>query len=378
MAQQCETDRAGRVRMPDERDFYAVGTLQPFLTRHRDNRRCGKIAAGKLKEGVVFGQCVFRHGGYGRSFSKRAGRDFTMSMYETYTANSTKNTKPTVMIFSFTAKLKSRRSAPSISNSKICPPSRIGIGKRLKIPRLMLMNAIKVMKSYGPCRAASPACWLMPIGPAMERGDIRRSSSFPAKSKIIMANVRLRDRFLKGLRQRKGFGNHQVLKRHADSPHRSHARRVAAACRDRGIEPLAGAFDHQMQRRALALLHNVDHLGTIQDDLAVHRIDPIARLNAGVGSGFSRIDRADHRGQQRAPSSYADALTSLDVGRDGSGVLLTVAHKCRVDGMRGIRENMKFQDFPIGIGDAVEFRDAVAGLNAGLGGRRVLRDVSDF
>ena len=55
----------------------------------------------------------------------------------------------------------------SLSTPKIkrYPPSNMGRGKRLIIPRFMLMNPIRYRRGINPCLASSPAILAIPIGP---------------------------------------------------------------------------------------------------------------------------------------------------------------------------------------------------------------------
>src|SRR6266566_1842762 len=65
-----------------------------------------------------------------------------------------------------------RRTA-SASRNTTCPPSRIGIGSRFRIARLIDRNAMKLRKNPSPTRAAWPATCPMRSGPPRSRGDTR-------------------------------------------------------------------------------------------------------------------------------------------------------------------------------------------------------------
>ncbi len=77
------------------------------------------------------------------------------------------------------------------------PPSKMGIGKRLKIARFKLTVAIKLMKEYGPSRAASPLSCAIPIGPS---SDFAEEASFDDRTQELIDERRafdvLVDRFL--------------------------------------------------------------------------------------------------------------------------------------------------------------------------------------
>src|SRR5439155_1418642 len=77
---------------------------------------------------------------------------------------------------SLTRRSRSRRISISTSRRRITPPSRIGIGNRLKIARLRLTAAIKPKKVAAPSRAACPESWAIRIGPSSDLGDMRRST----------------------------------------------------------------------------------------------------------------------------------------------------------------------------------------------------------
>jgi len=64
----------------------------------------------------------------------------------------------------------------SINSSRMTPPSRMGMGSRLKMARLRLTVAIRLMKAGVPSRAASPESWAMRMGPSSERAEERRST----------------------------------------------------------------------------------------------------------------------------------------------------------------------------------------------------------
>ena len=79
-----------------------------------------------------------------------------------------------------------------MSSISSVPPSRIGIGSRLKIARFKLTIAIRPRKLDGPSCAASLDICAMPIGPANDFGETRRSTMLPNTWKIIVAFCRLK------------------------------------------------------------------------------------------------------------------------------------------------------------------------------------------
>src|SRR6266581_4709316 len=66
---------------------------------------------------------------------------------------------------------------PSSASRRMFPPSRMGMGKRFKIPRLRLIIAIRLMTSTGPSCTAWPASTAMPT-----KLCNCRTESFPEKS----------------------------------------------------------------------------------------------------------------------------------------------------------------------------------------------------
>ena len=83
----------------------------------------------------------------------------------------------------------SRRMSPSMKSSMMMPPSRIGIGNRLKIARFKLIAAIRLSSGIHPCwRAASPEAFMMPIGPSICFTETFRSIIFCTSSKISREN----------------------------------------------------------------------------------------------------------------------------------------------------------------------------------------------
>src|SRR6266702_1020086 len=84
---------------------------------------------------------------------------------------------------SLKARLKSRRRMPSSASRRMFPPSRMGMGKRFKIPRLRLIIAIRLMTSTGPSCTAWPASTAMPT-----KLCNCRTESFPEKSLPIIPN----------------------------------------------------------------------------------------------------------------------------------------------------------------------------------------------
>src|ERR1700757_4077615 len=58
---------------------------------------------------------------------------------------------------SLKVRLKSRRRMPSRERRRMWPPSRMGMGRRWRMPRLTLMSAIREITVKGPCETAFPA-----------------------------------------------------------------------------------------------------------------------------------------------------------------------------------------------------------------------------
>src|SRR6266436_2460515 len=95
-------------------------------------------------------------------------------------ANTTnRNTSPTCTKRSLNARLMSRLRIPSIPSSRMCPPSRIGIGSRLRIPRFTLISTISEMIASGPFRAACPAAREIPTGPCSCFSETRPLNNLP-------------------------------------------------------------------------------------------------------------------------------------------------------------------------------------------------------
>ena len=67
---------------------------------------------------------------------------------------------------SFTFSDRSRRITISASNTAMWPPSRGAIGNRFKTPTEIDNSAIRKRIDTMPVRAALPASWAMPMGPA--------------------------------------------------------------------------------------------------------------------------------------------------------------------------------------------------------------------
>src|SRR6266496_3234701 len=67
------------------------------------------------------------------------------------------------------------RTASAIRNIS-CPPSRIGIGSRLRIARLIEKNATKVSSQSRPNRATCPEIWPTVMMPPTSRNDVSRST----------------------------------------------------------------------------------------------------------------------------------------------------------------------------------------------------------
>ena len=61
--------------------------------------------------------------------------------------------------------LSGRRCTASITENSTCPPSRIGMGSRLKAMMAMLMKAPNHNRSAIPRRTSWPASWAIRIGP---------------------------------------------------------------------------------------------------------------------------------------------------------------------------------------------------------------------
>src|SRR5258708_18812757 len=134
-------------------------------------KRFGQVAGGFRTIDALAGGCAMRwRGGHERPFgSSRLHATYdreviirATSLYITYAKSSSRNTNPTCTNLSFTGRLRSRRINPSTLSIMICPPSRIGMGSRFRIPRLTLMNAISKTTSSGPRRTASPDAWAIP------------------------------------------------------------------------------------------------------------------------------------------------------------------------------------------------------------------------
>ena len=71
---------------------------------------------------------------------------------------------------------------------RIMPPSRIGIGNRLKMARLQADHRHQPKVRRGPSRAAAPDSWARPIGPPRFFGDMRRSI-MPCSTLTISARL---------------------------------------------------------------------------------------------------------------------------------------------------------------------------------------------
>src|SRR5216683_2217715 len=95
-------------------------------------------------------------------------------------ANTTnRNTSPTCTKRSLNARLMSRLRIPSIPSSKMCPPSRMGIGSKFRIPRFTLISTISEMIASGPFLAACPAAREIPTGPCSCFSETRPLNNFP-------------------------------------------------------------------------------------------------------------------------------------------------------------------------------------------------------
>src|ERR1039457_4152389 len=77
----------------------------------------------------------------------------------------------------FTGMGMSRRNRLSISRKKIMPPSRMGNGNRLNMPRLTEMTAMVLINGIHPCAwAASCTTCAIPIGPERLGTEICRAN----------------------------------------------------------------------------------------------------------------------------------------------------------------------------------------------------------
>jgi len=79
-----------------------------------------------------------------------------------------------------------RRTASATRNTT-CPPSRIGIGSRLRIARLIEKNAMKRSSQSRPSRAACPDACATRMGPPSSRTEIWPSISPLRKPRMIVA-----------------------------------------------------------------------------------------------------------------------------------------------------------------------------------------------
>src|SRR5688500_2582037 len=89
----------------------------------------------------------------------------SISFHRANTIMPTSKNRPTCCAISRWRSPNGLRKMPSMVKNSKCPPSRIGIGKRLSTPRLMLSKAINEMTLERPCCPTSPAILAIVSGP---------------------------------------------------------------------------------------------------------------------------------------------------------------------------------------------------------------------
>ena len=110
---------------------------------------------------------------------------------------------PILWAIIITFSLRGFRLTASMPRNSICPPSRIGIGKRLSTPRFMLITAMNRKKFMTPSDACCPAIWNIIIGPPNVSAGIIlcMSLTIPTNVRTTISHVLLipNDTALRGL-----------------------------------------------------------------------------------------------------------------------------------------------------------------------------------
>ena len=94
-------------------------------------------------------------------------------------------TNPTSNIRSLACVLKSRRDIPSSAMMTMCPPSRMGTGRRFSIPRFSEIIDIRLSSARNPNSAAPPDSCAIPTGPTSCFGEVSAVNSPTSVWKII-------------------------------------------------------------------------------------------------------------------------------------------------------------------------------------------------
>src|SRR3990170_1346555 len=108
------------------------------------------------------------------------------SLYITTRKTNSRKTIPTVTTRSLILRLRSFRNSPSMPSIRMCPPSRMGMGSRLRTPRLRLTSAIKLIRSPNPLRAARLDSCTIPSGPCTCLRETLPVNNCPTRYTILL------------------------------------------------------------------------------------------------------------------------------------------------------------------------------------------------
>src|SRR5208337_3218178 len=240
----------------------------------------------------------------------------TMSLYITNTASNNKKTIPACTNLSFTSTLRSWPIRLSMSSIRSTPPSKTGMGSKLKIPNWRLMKAISITSSGNPARYASPEL-RDPDRPGERASGHATCQNLPEHVKRHQAVPPV---ILKGSRDggtpEQLPYDHVVVKRDSDAPaFLSHHIRENG-CQS-GLELPPVTKDRKLSWFPLARLQQEGDTGPVQNLTAIDAHNLVTGYESSLTRRKPRLDLIDNSRRIRVPAGVPNPIRPFGAGGEG-------------------------------------------------------------